>query len=170
MNSLFSISIPKRQAVCAHQSEKFTPGMDVFSLLTEDESEKIIRHDFCATCWTHIQPEINLQKNRGYWKSTIEKKTKLSDASRAEQALALLRLLLENPVPHEAEIFVLCLFLAHARQLVLRKESVKEGTTYYHYELLKRGEWMTVKMVQLSSVEIETIQRSIADKLQTLMN
>ena len=170
MNSLFSIHIPKRQSVCAHQGEKFLPEMEVFSLLTEDETQKIVRQDFCAACWSQLQPDIASQKNRGYWKSTIEKKKKLSDSTRAEQAIALLRLLLEQASIHESEIFVLCLYLAYARQLILRKEMIKEGIAYYIYEIAKKNEQIMIKVIPLSQVEIETIQKSISEKLQTLMN
>jgi len=170
MNSLFTIDIPKRQAQCAGKGERFVPEMEIFSLLTEEESKKIVRRDFCATCWPQFQQEAQLPHSRGYWKSKIEKKKKISDASRAEQALMLLRLLLNTPEGLEAEIFVLCLFLAHARYLALRKEVQKENGVYDVYELLKQNEWITIKRVQVSQLEIDKIQHSLALKLQTMMN
>jgi hypothetical protein len=170
MNSLFQLEIPKRSAQCAHQGERLLPGMEIYSLLVEEETtQKIARRDFCSTCWKEAGKSQGEQPTaRGYWKSKIEKRKAAEGSSRVERALILLRQLQLSPEPQEAEIFVLCLFLSHARQLALRQEFQKEGVSYYLYEILRKEEFLTVKVVNLSQIQIETLQKSLADQLQSI--
>jgi hypothetical protein len=166
MNSLFQLEIPKRSAQCFHKGERLLPGMEIYSLLIEDETKKLIRRDFCSACWTQAHVEGSLE-SRGYWKSKIERRKPTSDCSRVDRALALLKELLQAAEPQEAEIFVLCLFLSHARQLALRQEFEKEGATYQLYEVLRQEEYVTIKAINLSNLQIEEIQKSLACKLQS---
>lgn len=168
MNSLFQLEIPKRNIQCAHQGERLLPGMDIYSLILEEGVEqRLARRDFCSSCWTKIRDEHTLlPSNRGYWKSKIEKRKVPEGASRVEKALVLLRFLLQSGESQEAEIFVLCLFLSHARQLVLRQEFKREGETYHLYEILRKDEFVTIKVVNLSLIQIETLQKSLAEQLQ----
>lgn len=166
MNSLFQLDIPKRQTHCSHQGERLMPGMEMYSLLLEHDTQECLRRDFCLSCWALLQKEKQWPPlNRGYWKSKIEEKKAPPPSTRTEKALALLRELLQAAAPSEAEIFVLCLFLAHARQLALRQELQKEGTAYYLYEVLGQEEFLTVKVCPLSSLQIEDLQRSLANKI-----
>ena len=105
---------------------------------------------------------------RGYWRSKIEKRKTVGGSPRIEQAFALLRALQQAAEPPETEIFVLCLFLSHARYLVLRQEFQKEGVSYYLYEVLHKEEFLTVKVVNLSQCQIETLQKSLAEQLKNL--
>lgn len=168
MNSLFQLEIPKRNGQCAHEGERLLPGMDIYSLLLEEgEEQRLARRDFCSACWAKVRDvQSQLPSNRGHWKSKIEKRKVPEGASRVERALALLRILQQSPEPREAEIFVLCLFLSHARLLVLRQEFKKEGENYHLYEILRKDEFITVKVVNLSLLQIETLQKSLADQLQ----
>ena len=163
MNSLFQLDIPKRSTHCSHQGERLLPGMDIYSLLFEEE-HNFKRKDFCATCWTQI--EKGPDSHRGYWKSKIESKKSLTETSRAARALTLLQELLHTPDPDEAEIFVLSLFLARARQLALRQEVQREGNLYYLYEIVGQEQFLTIKVYDLSALQIETLQKSLAAKLQ----
>lgn len=167
MNSLFQLEIPKRQAQCAHQGERLLPGMDIYSLLIEEGKEMCLaRRDFCSACWTQIKAVQSEQPSaRGYWKSKIEKRKAPEGSSRVERALILLRNLLQLPEPPEAEIFVLCLFLSHARQIALRQEIQKEGFTYSLYEILHKEEFITIKVINLSQIQIESLQKSLAEQL-----
>ncbi len=166
MNSLFQLDIPKRHAHCCHQGERLVPGMEMYSLLVETETETYLRRDFCLPCWSLLQNEQAWPPvNRGYWKSKIELKKIPPSSTRTEKALVLLRELLQAPTPSEEEIFVLCLFLAHARQLALRQELQKEGNTYYLYEVLGQEEFFTIKVCALSSLRTEELQRSLSNKI-----
>ena len=164
MNSLFQIDIPKRSAQCAHQGERLLPGMEIYSLLMEEEGERLARHDFCLECWTQIgHAQSGHPLARGYWRSKIEKRKGEEGNSRVARALLLLRSLLQLSDPPQAEIFILCLFLSHARQLALRQEIKREESTYYLYEILRQEEFITVKVIHLSQLQIENVQKSLAE-------
>lgn len=169
MHSFFQLDIPKRNGQCAHQGERLLSGMEIYSLLIEEDTQRLARRDFCSACWNQIRAiEEKRPSMRGYWKSKIEKRKTLEGSSRAERALALLRTLQQASEPQEAEIFVLCLFLSHARQLALRQEFEKEGITYHLYEILRKEEFVTVRVVNLSQFQIETVQKSLANQLQSI--
>lgn len=167
MNSLFQLEIPKRNTHCAEQGERLSAGMEIYSLLIEGETKELTRRDFCSACWTNRQIQEAKEASFGHWKSKIEQRKTSSESSRVGRALILLRELLQTTDPQEAEIFVLCLFLAHARQLALRQEFQKEGVNYHLYEVLRQEEFITVKAFTLSHLQIETIQQSLACKLQS---
>ncbi|MFI0434497.1 MAG: hypothetical protein ACH350_02060 [Parachlamydiaceae bacterium] len=171
MNSLFHVDIPKRSSLCAHSGERLLPGMEIYSLLFEDQnSSHLSRRDYCLTCWHTLEEKSSSQSPvRGYWKSKIEiRKEGEEGSTRIERALALLRRLEQMPEPAEAEMFVLCLFLSHARQIALRQDIQKEGISYHVYEILGREEFLTVKVINLSDFQIEALQRSLANQLQSL--
>lgn len=167
MNSLIQVEIPKRNTQCAHQGERLLPGMEIYSLLLEEkESQRLERRDFCLACWTQIRD--GLEKHlacRGYWKSKIEKRKVMEGSSRIERAFTLLRSLQQEHPLKEAEIFVLCLLLSRARRLVLRQEFKNEGNLYHLYEIIRKEEFLTVKVVSLSHVQIENLQKSLAEQL-----
>ena len=168
MNSLFQLNIPRRQTHCTHQGEPLLPGVTIYSLLLEEEnSERMLRRDFCVACWTVVQStQAGLPAARGYWKSRIEERKMVEGSSRIARALSLLqRLWQENSETQAAEIFVLSLFLSHARRLALRREFQKEGETYHLYEILRQDQFLTVKVVNLSPLEIESLQKSLAIQL-----
>lgn len=167
MNSIFQLEIPKRNQHCALQGERLLPGMEIISLLSEEDEAGMTRRDYCSECWTQFQNKMNSAiSSKCYWKSKIEKKQIVETSSRIDRALHLLRALLQEGSGKEGEIFVLCLFLAHARQLALRKEFQDNEVNYHLYEILKNEEFLTIKVVPLSQVEIGVWQRSIAEQLQ----
>jgi hypothetical protein len=168
MKTPFHIEIPKRNSACSHQGEKFVPGMDYFSLISEDETKKIKRLDYCTACWKSLATHTDLAKSRNYWKSKIEHKDKSPPASRAERAMHLLKKLLESENPPESEIFVLVLLLAHMRRLILRKEWEENSLRYGLYEILNQDEFIKIKLVHLSLLETENIQQSLASQLNAL--
>ena len=166
MNSLFQLEIPKRGVHCFQQGERLLPGMEIYSLLLESETDQITRQDFCSICWSNVQIE-KIESLRGYWKSKIDLQQPVTETTRISKALKLLHEMRHDQEVKDEEIFFLCLFLSHARQLALRQEFQKEGISYQLYEILSKEEFITVKLINLSHVEIETIQRSLASKLLT---
>lgn len=167
MNSLIIIDIPKRSTHCFAHGERLAPGMEIYSLVYEDKSKKgMVRHDFCSICWN---PELKKGEKfefKTHWKSKIENKKLPLSSSRVERGLALLRHLIQQPEVDHEEIFILCLFLSHARQLTLRQEFQREGITYQLYEISRQEEFLTVKKVfNLSGHQITNMQASIAKKL-----
>ncbi len=168
MNSLLKIEIPRRSSHCACQGERLVAGMEIYSLLIEDDNvQRMIRKDFCLACWTQVRASQSEQPlARGYWKSKIDKQKEAPISSRIERSFALLRRLQNEIELQEAEIFVLCLFLSHARQMALRQEFQKDGMVYHLYEILHREEFLTVKVIPLSQFQIEALQKSLVDQLQ----
>lgn len=150
-----------------HNGEAFKPEMEITSFIYEDrEQNQIVRRDYCMNCWLSISREVCSNPNsRGYWKSKIEAKKEAPPSSRTGRALQLLREMIQNPESSPDEIFVLALFLSHARQLVLRQEFEERGVAYQLYEIAKQDEFITIKIVNLSNLQIDGIQKSLALKL-----
>lgn len=140
--------------------------MDYYSLLLEDEEQKLIRKDFCSTCWSERLAKNEFPNNKGYWKSKIEIKKEINAKSRIDRALILLKNLMQNQKDHESELFVLAMFLAHARRLALRKEIEHEEEKFGLYEILHQDEFLTIKLIPLTHLEIEELQKSLASKLK----
>ena len=166
MNSLFQIDIPKRNLSCCDKGERLLPGMEYYSLLHEDADQKISRKDFCMTCWNQGTVKENFAHNRGYWKSRIEVKKEINPSSRIDRALILLKTLIRDQKEHENELFVLAMFLAHARRLALRQEVERDEGKFGLYEILRQEEFVTIRIIPLTHLEIERIQLSLAAKLK----
>lgn len=158
MNGWMKIEIPKRHSHCALCGSALTGGIEIYSLLLEEvSSEALMRKDFCLACWK-ARPVEEKEKVKGYWKSYLElKKTEEKD-SKVSRAFSLLQELLQAPEEKEQEIFILALFLSHARQLILRQEFKEEGISYHLYEVPRQGKFLTVKVPVLSSLDIENLQ------------
>jgi len=167
MKPLFQTEIPKRNTCCAHLGEPLISGMEIYSLLIEDDqTEKLSRRDYCSVCWNSLKgKQENPAPLKSYWKSKIEKKRAAEGTARTERAYSLLRALLQEGEAEEKKIFVLCLFLSHARKIVLRQEIQNESGIYHLYEILHKEEFITVKAINLSDIQVEEIQKSIAGQL-----
>jgi len=167
MNPLRQFEIPKRNARCFYREETFHPGMDVYTLLCQKEGEPFSRRDFCHVCWQERGPlESSLPEAKGYWKSHIEPKKPPGESSKADKAMALLKELIASSDSSVDEVYILCLFLARAKRLALRKELQKEEISYQVYEILGQEECFAVQVVTLSPPQVVMIQESIAAKLK----
>lgn len=165
MNSLFHVEIPKRNIVCSHAGERLISDMEIHSLLLE-ENEQLTRRDFCGACWNIIRNEIKETEKTTYWKSKIERKPAQKPSTRIDRALLLLKEWQQKGADfNELEKYVLCLFLAHARQITMRKEFKNEGELFRLYEITSQQEFITVKVIDLSPSQIEKIQQSLASQL-----
>lgn len=168
MNLLVPLDIPRRASVCFLNGEQLKPGMEIYSLLLENETEQLSRRDYCCDCWIHIKDQFETLKPKGFWKSVIEHDHSLpAVSSRIGKALLLLKQLTRSSESNEEEIFMLCLFLSHARRIALRQEFQKDGLFFQLYEILREEEFITVKALELSQSQIERIQKSLAEKLKT---
>lgn len=166
MKTPFQLEIPKRNVLCSNKGERLEPGMDIYSALLENEGQKFFRKDFCFSCWNSLQAcEKGRLETKVFWRSKIEPKKTVENLNRTGKALFLLRDFLNHPNGKEEEIFVLSIFLSHARQLALRQEFQKEGIDYHLYEILRQDEFLTVRAFILSDSQIETIQKSLASQL-----
>jgi hypothetical protein len=169
-HSLFQIEIPKRNSSCFKGGERLVPGMEYYSLLSHDESQHTIRCDFCLSCWQQFSVEADLTKSHVYWRSHIEVKKESvakQEKSKMARALTLLKSFLQEVNKNEAEIFVLALFLAYARRLILRQEIEREDSLYSLYEVAHQDEFLLIKKIELSQLEIADIQHSLSEKLNS---
>lgn len=165
MNSLLQLEIPKRGNTCSIGGERLDREEDVYSVLYEDEhSKKWARRDFCSACRSKDDSSAT-GSSRISWKSGGKKKAAPAPTTRIEKVFSLLREFMHSPSEFEREIFVLCLFLARSRQIILRKEFQSEGMMLHLYEAAKQEECFTVKVVDLSTEEVHSIQASLAAKL-----
>lgn len=158
----FKIEIPKRSSHCYKGKESFQSGMEYYSLLLDDDSTQLIRQDYCTSCWKEVKTENSF----GYWKSRIELKQepkKITNKERIEKALSIIT----DSQSHqdENELFLLALFLARARQLILRKEFVENNQAYQLYEIAHEDEFITIKKMRLNQLKIDALQTSLSDKL-----
>jgi len=170
MNSLFQIDIPRRSLTCSKGGERLMGGMEYYSLLSQDENQKFVRHDFCLACWEQFFHENQLNQREGYWKSRVDIKVEASSSqpySKLEKAMILLKKLTQENNRNEAEIFVLALFLARARRLLLRSEIQQDDGMYLLYEAPSQEEFFTVKRLDLSQIAIASLQKSLANQLNT---
>lgn len=166
MNPFFQLDIPKRSSSCFKGGERFVPGAEYYSLVLDEEEQAIKRWDFCPACWNEHFPQQATKPSVTYWKSRIEiKQENLTPSSRTQRALALLKMMLLEPCLQEEEIFVLALFLAHARKLILRKEFEEQGQLYILYEIAQQDEFVTIKKIDLSLLETKVLQDSLSAKL-----
>lgn len=169
MNSLFQLDIPKRNTHCSNKGERLEAGMKYYSLLIEEGKQKFIRQDFCVPCWEESGVHKNLtdSKGHGYWQSSIEVKppTIQPQQNKILKALSLLKEMLQQGMNNFDEQFVLALYLARAKHLVFRQEIEQEGEKYYLYEIPGQDEFLTIKKMKLSELEVAAIQKNISSKL-----
>lgn len=163
------IEIPRRTPCCARGGEKLVPGMDYYSLLVEQENKQIFRQDFCCACWDASFKERQDALGQGYWKSRIEakKETDRSHLSkRVAKAYSLLETVLQQPKGQEAKIFILALFLARAKQLILRREWKEDRQRYYLYEMAGEEKLLTIKHMDISPREIAQLEQSLTEQFK----
>ena len=161
MTSFFRIEIPRRSATCFKGGETFKAGDPYYSLVKEEEKEKLLREDYCLACWE--KASIN-KEALTVWKGKVPKKhEKKQPVDRNLKALELLKeaLAKDTPDSHQ-EAFVLALYLVRFRQIVLRKE-LKNSLSLY--EVIETEEMLTVPKLKLTSAQTKDLQERIAKKL-----
>ena len=162
------IEIPKRGQTCAQGNELLTAGMEYYSVLIEDDEGKLVRRDYCPSCWQLVQKELNKQST--HWKSKVP--TKKEEAclpkQRDERAMVLLKhCLTKDSDEARAEAFVLALYLARKRIVNLRQELAQEdGSTVSLYEIADTEEMLAVKKLRLPQLQTDKIQQELAKKFK----
>ena len=170
--NFFQLEIPKRSTNCMEGHEILTPGTEYYSILLLDEEKRFQRFDFCLVCWEISAKKKFLTQAKTSWKATVASKKEIEDLStktRDEKAFFLLKDALQNQTEENwAEIFVLALYLARRRLLYLRQEIPEEdGSTLCLYEVAATEEILSIKRKSLLNVNIEEIQKKIAQKLSS---
>lgn len=169
---MLHIEIPKRSSCCSKGGEPFTPGSDYYSvLLRNDGEEAYYRHDYCSACWEHNKTSLSQKGKNSAWKSKVPAKKELSELpkQRDARALYLLKEVLanrESPTAH-AEAFILALYLARRRLIVLRREFEQPAKpTLCVYEIIETEEMIGVPKMALSDLHVGQIQADLAKKFK----
>lgn len=162
--SPFQLNIPRRNPKCADCEQELEAGARYHSVVLTDV-EPTERRDFCSDCWSRVADEYKLSAT---WRGTIPKKaeTPHHSLSQEERALDLLQELLPASTPEaREEAFVLGLFLARQRRLVLRSEVTEGQEALLLYEELASGETVRIPKVDVTALRIETLQETLAKKM-----
>lgn len=165
---LLQLEIPRRNIICSQGQEKFAPGADYYSTLTEAISGEWQRQDYCHSCWEALSRE-DAKSTRGYWKSKVplKQETVILSRNRNARALELLKERLACGAEEDREeIFVLALYLARARVIYLRQELQQDDGSWLNlYEVSATEEMLAVKKIDLSQLQIGKIQSQLAAQL-----
>lgn len=154
------IQIPKRSSTCSIGLEPFEPGVVYFSLLKENEKSEVERKDFCSACWENTH-EKHAQSIK-YWKSKVVKKNvNAPPPTKNAQILQMLKSSIELEENVE-ESFVLALYLARMKVLILRKEMRDKDSILQVYEVAQTEEILVVKKIEISKLKTHEIQTKIA--------
>lgn len=166
----FQVDIPRRAACCARGQEEFLPGMEFYSVLDEgDEKGQFQRFDYCPLCWSQLDVHAQHPKLISYWKSKVPAKKLADDLPKQRDArvLALLKAAVQHGQAGHDEAFVLALYLARRRLIVLRQElTLPEGGAASLYEVVESEEMLCVPRMPLSELQVEKIQQSLAAQLR----
>jgi hypothetical protein len=164
----FQFEIPRRGRHCTAAQEELIPDMDYYSLLIEvPEQGGYVREDFCAACWE----KADKQRGKVSWKAKVPtKKTAdtIVDLKREEKAMLLFReTLAQGEAGDAVRLFVLALYLARRKLLVLRQQVVEQGHTYFLYEVTSNEEMIYIQKIDLTKMRlrITEIQQSLAEQL-----
>lgn len=165
---LVKFDIPPRSRRCHSGQEEFIQGVEYMSLLEEVNEESFSRKDFCLPCWKKLfQEGETLILGHVHWRSSVPVKITSSQTAlrRNEMALQLLRVMVENEVSENAsEAFVLALLLARSKKLQLRQEIFREDRSILLFEVIGTEEMIGIPKVNLSTIETEKVQRTLAHK------
>lgn len=162
----FQIEIPRRSAFCAKGQEQFAAGSEYYSALMEGANGEWQRQDFCLSCWEGPVCQDYIRNAKSFWKSKVplKQETEALSRNREERALQLLKQALKEG--HHEEAFVLALFLARSRMIVLREQLPQDdGSLLNLYEVTSTEEMLAVKKITLPQLKINEIQQQLANKM-----
>ncbi len=149
ISQVFQIKIPKRGKICSAGGESFAAGMEVFSVLTQEGERK----DYCPNC-RGFAPCLGTI----HWKSKVSEKKEESPTLLEEDEARLERLKAAIEGGGEDQVaFVLALYLARKKALILRQKIVEQGIPYLLYEVRKTQEMLFVKKLDLSQIHPASI-------------
>ncbi len=165
---IFQQEIPRRGTHCYQEKEILDPHMEYYSVLCEADDHATQRFDFCAKCWKEKAKSEWIAKAKSYWKAKVfsKKEIKPPDLSRDDRALALLKKAKATEgTLNAAELFVLALYLARRRILVLREDRKQPDSHTNLYEDIHSSEMYAIARVDLMNVQLMEIQKVLASKL-----
>jgi len=165
--SVLPIEIPKRAPCCTKNGEPLLQGCHYYSVLTRGEEEgTYLRQDYCEPCWQQME-----LRHGSSWRSIVPPTKSVSELpkQRDERALYLLKETLRDldRSGAVAEAFVLALYLARRRRIVLRQEMAREGKLPLSiYEVIETEEMIGVPKMVLAELDVEKVQQELAVKFR----
>lgn len=158
------IGIPRRSRVCTRTREKFAPGSEYISIITEGENEgEFIREDISVAYWNQHGSEEGLAKAKSHWKGKLPMKPEgvKEPEELMTRAFEMFEGALEQP-EGELTAFILALFLARKKVLVLRQEMEHYGRLHYLFESKEGEEVYSVPILHPTAEEVERVQGELA--------
>ena len=168
---IFQVEIPKRASVCSKGGEPLEPGQDYYSLLMEDDTAGTYqRHDYCKKCWEEEADRKGFHSKATSWRSSVPPAKGLSELpkKRDDRALYLLKEAVNSQAPESIpEAFVLSLYLARRRRILLRHEMKSDARGALSiYEVADTEEMLCVPKLALSDLQVEKLQLELAKKFK----
>lgn len=142
--------------MCHSCQKAFKEGSVCHSFL----STEMNRTDYCQECLCLV----DLGQFCVSWKSKVKFLQKKKNEEERGQPFDLLKEALCSG--NDEEAFVLGLYLAHKRFLILRKEIEEENERFFLYENVATEEILAVRKLDLGSLETAKIQENLAHKLR----
>jgi hypothetical protein len=157
------LEIPRRNALCDKGQEPIKAGMEYYSVLIEDANREWKRLDYCSVCWKNECGDSFLKQAKVQWKSKRQSKEEVTTGESADALEMLKERLQLDTEESRQEAFILALFLARDRQIVLRKEIEEENLLFY--EAFETEEIFPVRKIKLNHLDIVKLKNSIEKKL-----
>lgn len=152
--------VPRRSRSCAKSGLPFQPGMEYISLLKEGQGEEYIREDIAFSWWKEQGSEALLKETKSHWRGKVplkEEAPKTPDQL-FERAFELLTEYLEKGSP---KAFLIALFLARKKKLILREEFPDEAGVTMLYEVAETEEMISVRAYELHGEEMAKFQQEL---------
>lgn len=165
-NPLLNFSIPRRGRSCAHSGQKLEPGAEYLSILTEGASEgELVREDILYSWWQEHGSTAELEAAKSSWRGKVPA-CEGSPVTKEEYLERAFELLYEYLKAEERiKAFLVALYLARKKKLLLRQEMVAEGRTTYLYEVAETEEIIPIEVVEPSADDIENLQKILNDEI-----
>lgn len=156
------IGIPRRSRICTKTKEKLAPGSEYVSVIREgDEEGEFLREDVSIGYWNEHGAEL-LEGCKSHWRGRMPLKVEVKEPEELmSRAFEMFEAALGEP-EGELTAFVLALFLARKKVLVLRQEMEHYGRLHYLFEVKEGEEVFSVPILHPTEEEIARVQGELA--------
>jgi len=165
-------NIQSRAHVCQSCARPFADKQPYHTVLF-DEKPGYERLDVCEACWTaqFSQGAANRKGFISHWQGVFEIPAARPEPIQRENAESVLRKLVEQNDPkHGAACFILAVMLERKRVLKVKEQLDRDGQRVFIYEQPKTGDVFTVADPNLGLVQLDQVQRDVAQLLEHGLN
>lgn len=159
--------VPRRSFCCSRGEESLVRSTEFYSLLILDKKGKLLRKDFCPSCWSDKGMITHYSDAIAHWH--VQKKsypTHNPVTEKIERALAILQEALEDPSDRNVQkAFLLAQFLVRQGRFVLRKTGKGEEPTLY--EDLVTEEVYALKTIPIGPIPREEWILSLHEEIRS---